>query len=1033
MKGIQSSISSQNVKQNKFLKDMIEDSKKAAQKQLNTISQIPKSVKELDQITQNKRKELGLGGTGGGTASIQHANKNKELIQAQMDKNQLLLEKAQQLQQRLEATNKKFQETQQRIAPAKDSLAKRDLQNSKLVPLESKPLYPNTILQTNNPEEVKQVIELMIAQQQCQSVQEQSVLNYNLLFKDPDFGPEAQYNPLYFEGDLDQKLAQELEFSLRKLSWMRPQEIAPMPKMAGFTELDLSKASQEEILSMKSDYKIHGHRIIQGKLEDRWFLSSLSMIAAEQKVFDQMICREEGFYQYRKYGVYVFRFFKNGQLYYVIIDDRLPCLQKDNGQPVPFFARCENSNLFWVSLLEKAFAKLHGRYYALLIGTPEEAIQDMIGIYPETVYIDPQQNTNKDNLFNSLRVLSYNHCILGCKLDFEMFPSLDQEKKQNSYRQAQLKGIQQRFFYTILDVREVKTEERGAEPSQVHKLVRLKNPWANSQEWNGAFSDVDPVWNQDLKSKFNNMNVLDGYSDNERYIHRWNVEDGIFVIKLDDFVEMFNCIIIGRDYPDSYFGVKFEDEWAPSFGFPHPKNPDWLRNKQFIFTFDNPLVKEVRVTAIIQQNDPRFITQLHPPFKDHRVNIGLIVLKMNKIEDRVKFYDTNKKVLIKKTQPSRSVECSFTITQGKYCIIPLTKYSNDVQKYQLKFYFNCQPADIIFETKPFKIILDNNMTQDIQETSISKKDLLNQLNNKFYDAAKPGDNKQIIKSALPDRSTAALASNILRTSIFRPDNEQIKKQIGSNQFVWNVMTPFELESIINPPSKVDLKKRDQNTVSDAKRYQQMLGDFYEEDENDFGCRLYDQDFDQLQAFERNQILIGIDPDDPDETQKGKTKEQINKQSDIHRHAVEMTKDELDLSYYYIGQDGFHAILPQLEQNYLSWITKLNVAGNGLSDFSIIELVDSLKQIHNQTLEYLDISDNKISDQGIQALIDLCSKNRSLKEIVTEGLTDPSPNIMTRLETALKKNQMGLPDSKIDQMYQTAKQVDQAMNYHLQFV
>ena len=98
------------------------------------------------------------------------------------------------------------------------------------------------------------------------------------------------------------------------------------------------------------------------------------MVAAEQKLFDQIICREEGFYPYRKYGIYVFRFFKNGAHYYVIIDDRIPALSKENGQPVPFFARCENSNLFWVSLLEKAFAKLHGRYYALHVGTPEEAL-----------------------------------------------------------------------------------------------------------------------------------------------------------------------------------------------------------------------------------------------------------------------------------------------------------------------------------------------------------------------------------------------------------------------------------------------------------------------------------------------------------------------------------------------------------------------------------------------------------------------------------------------------------------------------------
>jgi len=52
----------------------------------------------------------------------------------------------------------------------------------------------------------------------------------------------------------------------------------------------------------------------------------------------------------------------------------LPTIIKENGQAVPFFARCENSNLFWVSLIEKAFAKLHGRYWALSTGSTDEAI-----------------------------------------------------------------------------------------------------------------------------------------------------------------------------------------------------------------------------------------------------------------------------------------------------------------------------------------------------------------------------------------------------------------------------------------------------------------------------------------------------------------------------------------------------------------------------------------------------------------------------------------------------------------------------------
>jgi hypothetical protein len=174
------------------------------------------------------------------------------------------------------------------------------------------------------------------------------------------------------------------------------------------------------------------------------------------------------------------------------------------------------------------------------------------------------------------------------------------------------------------------------------------------------------------------MNMLDGYTDNERYIHRWNVSDGIFVMTIDDFVEMFNTLIVVRDFPDNCFGVKFVDEWSPSYGFPHPKNVSWLNNKQYVFTFENPLVKEIKVTAVLSQNDPRLISTLHPPYKEQRVQIGFIVLKMTKIEDKVKYYDASKKVFIKKATSHRSISASFTLTQGKYCIIPVTKYQNDV-------------------------------------------------------------------------------------------------------------------------------------------------------------------------------------------------------------------------------------------------------------------------------------------------------------------------------------------------------------------
>ena len=158
-----------------------------------------------------------------------------------------------------------------------------------------------------------------------------------------------------------------------------------------------------------------------------------------------------------------------------------------------------------------------------------------------------------------------------------------------------------------------------------------------------------------MKKKFNQLDQLDGYTDNERYIHRWNINDGIFCIKIEDFVEMFNMVIVSRDFPNTYFGIQYDHQWAPSFGFPHPKNSNWINNKQFIFSLDNPTVKDFKVNIILQQDDPRFIASLHPPFKQNRVQMGLIVLKMSKIEDSVKFYEANKKVYIKKPTPYRTI------------------------------------------------------------------------------------------------------------------------------------------------------------------------------------------------------------------------------------------------------------------------------------------------------------------------------------------------------------------------------------------
>lgn len=112
------------------------------------------------------------------------------------------------------------------------------------------------------------------------------MIDHEKLFKDPDFAPESSHSPLFFEGDLDKQTAIEIDLQVKKLDWLRPKLIGPKPTLTGFADLNLQGAAPEELAEMKTQYKVHGHRIIQGKLENRWFLNALTMIAAEQKLFD---------------------------------------------------------------------------------------------------------------------------------------------------------------------------------------------------------------------------------------------------------------------------------------------------------------------------------------------------------------------------------------------------------------------------------------------------------------------------------------------------------------------------------------------------------------------------------------------------------------------------------------------------------------------------------------------------------------------------------------------------------------------------
>ena len=90
------------------------------------------------------------------------------------------------------------------------------------------------------------------------------------------------------------------------------------------------------------------------------------------------------------------------------------------------------------------------------------------------------------------------------------------------------------FFpaYGILNVKE-SAHVKGL------RLVQIRNPWGDSTEWKGDYSDNSPLWTEELKQEF-------GYV---------KADDGTFWMKFSDFDKYFNDLV----------AVFYKDGWVQSF------------------------------------------------------------------------------------------------------------------------------------------------------------------------------------------------------------------------------------------------------------------------------------------------------------------------------------------------------------------------------------------------------------------------------------------------------------------------------------
>ena len=272
-------------------------------------------------------------------------------------------------------------------------------------------------------------------------------------------------------------LFRDFETAMDERAWMRPEQFLHGLKPQLFVQ------------DHSGDSCIAPNDIDQGALGDCWLLGAVAALAEFPenilRIFhrayevDRRLSRTDD----NRHGIYRLRLNKNGWWTTVIVDTFLPV----SGFAPCFAKNVEQPTELWCSLLEKAFAKLHGSYGSIRGGPPECALQDLTGWPSEDMPLDDK------NIFQKLLSYDQQRFLMTIATKGEDKTDYDggKDKKKVDLNEWEKVGLVCGHAYSLLQI----VESGG------HQLCQIRNPWGDATQWNGEWSDSSPLWNKNPETR----------------------------------------------------------------------------------------------------------------------------------------------------------------------------------------------------------------------------------------------------------------------------------------------------------------------------------------------------------------------------------------------------------------------------------------------------------------------------------------------------------------------------------------------------
>lgn len=295
------------------------------------------------------------------------------------------------------------------------------------------------------------------------------------------------------------------DFPPKQVSLSRPRidsrEVGPLPFMRPTQYLpdDLRNQSDDIIGPVCPASVDRGH------LGDCWVTCAISIMANSEALIKELF--GSGNTQEKGVGAYRVSIRKDGWAQKLILDNYLPV-----AGGLPAFA-CIKDDLreLWVSLVQKAYAKVNGSFAAITGGDALHFIQDFTGapIYRfDSEFQEAMKSpSNAEPFFRTIiDTLSASHTLV--------LSTPPVEEAQMSKLDAL--GLRPMFTYLVDRVEKV----------QKTLLFHVCNPWGLDKVWTGAWGEGAPEWKADSEAKV-------------RCKPSWN-KQGEFWMAWEDIVKHFN-------------------------------------------------------------------------------------------------------------------------------------------------------------------------------------------------------------------------------------------------------------------------------------------------------------------------------------------------------------------------------------------------------------------------------------------------------------------------------------------------------------